>query len=90
VKTIVATAQFKRDLKTCRRRHWDLGRLERVLDALVAGEPLPAVHRDHPLVGNWRPKRECHVAADWLLVYETTATEVRLARTGTHADLFGL
>jgi hypothetical protein len=25
---------------------------------------------------------------DWLLIYRTTATEVLLARTGTHADLF--
>ena len=37
----------------------------------------------------WLPKRECHIAPGWLLIYETNETEVRLARTGTHSDLFG-
>ena len=31
---------------------------------------------------------ECHVEPDWLLIYKVTDDEVRLARTGTHADLF--
>jgi mRNA-degrading endonuclease YafQ of YafQ-DinJ toxin-antitoxin module len=32
--------------------------------------------------------RECHIQSDWLLIYKATNTEVLLARTGTHADLF--
>ena len=88
MKTLVITAQFKRDLKLCNRRHYDIAKLQKVLDLLMAGQALPAQHRDHPLVGNWLPKRECHIAPDWLLIYETDETEVRLARTGTHSDLF--
>jgi mRNA interferase YafQ len=42
-----------------------------------------------PLKGVWKGWRECHVQPDWLLIYTTTETEVVLARTGTHADLFG-
>ena len=89
MKTLVVTAQFKRDLKLCNRRHYDIAKLQKVLDLLMAGQALPAKFRDHPLVGNWLPKRECHIAPDWLLIYETNETEVRLARTGTHSDLFG-
>ena len=33
--------------------------------------------------------RECHIEPDWLLIYSTNDDEVLLARTGTHADLFG-
>ena len=89
MKTLVLTTQFKRDLKLCNRRHYDIAKLQMVLGFLVAGESLPATYRDHPLIGNWLPKRECHIAPDWLLIYETTDNEVRLARTGTHSDLFG-
>jgi len=28
------------------------------------------------------------IEPDWLLIYEVTATEVLLIRTGTHSDLF--
>ena len=89
MKTIVATSQFKRDLKLCKRRHWDIARLGAGMVLLANGGTLPPVCRDHPLLGNWIPKRECHITPDWLLVYEVTPTELRLARTGTHADLFG-
>ena len=88
MKTLVLTAQFKRDLKLCNRRHYDIAKLQQVLDILMAEQILPPQYRDHPLTGNWLPKRECHIAPDWLLIYETSGTEVRLARTGTHSDLF--
>ena len=89
MKTLVVTAQFKRDLKLYNRRHYDIAKLQGVLDLLTQGIALPHQYRDHGLVGNWLPKRECHIAPDWLLIYETSETEVRLARTGTHSDLFG-
>ena len=40
------------------------------------------------LKGEWKGTWECHIASDWLLIYEVTETEIRLIRTGTHADLF--
>ena len=49
---------------------------------------LPASKRAHPLKGAWNGYWECHVEPDWLLIYKVTDDEVRLARTGTHADLF--
>jgi mRNA interferase YafQ len=38
---------------------------------------------------DWAGHMECHVAPDWLLVYQVDEREVRLIRTGSHADLFG-
>lgn len=34
--------------------------------------------------------KECHIESDWLLIYKQTDDELRLDRTGTHADLFGM
>jgi len=45
-------------------------------------------HRDHPLIGNYKGFRECHIESDWLLVYKVTDEEIIFVRTGTHADLF--
>ena len=89
MKTVVLATQFKRDLKLCKRRNRDIDRLTAILRILEKGAQLPESVHDHALVGNWIPKRECHIAPDWLLIYETTETEVRLARTGSHSDLFG-
>jgi mRNA interferase YafQ len=51
-------------------------------------EALPAANRAHPLKGEWKGYWDCHIEPDWLLIYKLTDDEVRLARTGTHADLF--
>jgi mRNA interferase YafQ len=47
-----------------------------------------AKYRDHMLAGGYRGTRECHIAPDWLLIYELAESEAVLIRTGTHADLF--
>jgi mRNA interferase YafQ len=44
--------------------------------------------QDHPLKGDWKGWRDCHVAPDRIINDRTTPTELILARTGTHADLF--
>jgi mRNA interferase YafQ len=71
------------------RRSKDRAKLQRVILSLVHQEPLPPRLRDHALTGNWAGYRECHIEPDWLLIYEITGTELQLARTGTHSDLFG-
>ena len=59
---------------------------------LSLGEPLPARMRDHPLKGNRRGLRECHISPDWLLVYkiENDVLVLTLLRTGSHAELLGM
>jgi len=81
--------QFRKDYKKLRSSGKSLSRLAEVIDALAAGEPLPERCRDHALVGNYAGCRECHVSPDWLLIYQTTETELILMRTGSHSELFG-
>lgn len=39
-------------------------------------------------MGEWRDFRECHIEADWLLIYTITDFELRPDRLGTRAELF--
>ncbi|NLN00999.1 MAG: type II toxin-antitoxin system YafQ family toxin [Lentisphaerae bacterium] len=89
MKQLQQTTRFEKDLARMKRRGADVGKLKQVVLPLLKGEPLPIKYRDHPLSGNWRSHRECHLAPDWLLIYRSTLDFVRLERTGTHADLFG-
>lgn len=88
MKVFVYRTSYKRDLKRISKRNYRLSLLADVLNALRAGEALPPARRDHSLKGEWSGFRECHIEPDWLLIYQTTTTEVHLVRTGTHADLF--
>jgi mRNA interferase YafQ len=89
--TVVTTARFKKDAKRDRKRGKDMNRLIEVVDVLRHRRPLTARHRDHTLAGEWEDWRECHVEADWLLIYRIIDDpgELILARAGTHADIFG-
>ena len=84
------TNRFQKDLKRIQKRGYDLSLLTRVLKLLAAGEPLPEKNRDHPLTGDFRGCRECHIAPDWLLIYEVEEETLilYLTRTGPHSDLF--
>lgn len=66
-------------------------RLEEVVTLLAADRALPESCRDHALVSNWKGYRECHVKPDLLLIYRKEGEDVlRLARLGSHAELFNL
>lgn len=87
---IVQSSKFKRDLKLVRRRGYNLSLLGEVVDALARGEILPPRFHDHALIGEYNHCRECHIAPDWLLIYERSETKLilYLTRTGTRSDLF--
>jgi mRNA interferase YafQ len=87
--TIRQSTRFRRDVKRLRRQGVDLAELEAVIKSLVAQESLDEHYRDHALVGNWRGFRECHTEPDWLLLYRIESSELQLARTGSHTELFG-
>ena len=63
--------------------------LAAAVDTLRIPAALPEQNRSHSLTGNWAGYQECHLAPYWLLIYRVEGNEPRLARTGTHADLFG-
>jgi mRNA interferase YafQ len=82
------TTQFERDLRLLQRRGKDIEKLKQVLAVLINEEPLAERYRDHPLKGNYRNRRECHLEPDWLLIYKLYNDEIIFERTGTHSDLF--
>lgn len=84
------STQFKKDFKVCIKRRYKIALLQQVIDTLRIPATLPASNKDHKLSGNYSGYRECHISSDWLLIYKQTDTELKLDRTGTHADLFGI
>jgi mRNA interferase YafQ len=87
--TVVATKRYRRDLRRLRKSGADLHKLEAVVQALASGRRLSPQHQDHALTGNFAEFRECHVAPDWLLIYERSEASLVLAliRTGSHSQL---
>ena len=85
---LVRKSRFKKDFKKLLSSGKDLDKLAWVIRTLQAQEPLPERNRDHALTGNYIGHRECHVSPDWLLIYQTTETELILVRTGSHSELF--
>ena len=88
--TIKPSGQFKKDLKILQKRGYNLDLLTKIIQLLAPGEALPPKNRDHALSGNFAGCRECHIAPDWLLIYEISDNDLflYLTRTGTHSDLF--
>jgi len=70
------------------KRGYDLSKIDHIMMELINERKLPLVNNDHDLIGNYVGCRECHIEADWLLIYELTKTEIYFYRTGTHSDLF--
>ena len=85
------TTRFQKDLKRMEKRGYNIALLTDIIKKLAKGEQLPEKNRDHALAGDFIGCRECHVAPDWLLIYEIADSELilYLTRTGTHSDLFG-
>ncbi len=88
--TIRYEATFKKDYKRVVKRGYDPSLLMKVIEMLSSRTDLPAKYRDHSLSGDYAGYRECHVSADWLLIYQILEDELVLVltRTGTHSDLF--
>ena len=88
--TIKYQTAFKKDYKRIKKRGYDTRLLEKTIKLLAEGQGLPAEYKDHALSGDYSGCRECHIAPDWLLVYEVREKELLLylTRTGTHSDVF--
>lgn len=85
---IIYSNQFLKDSKLMKKRNLNMAKLAEVIALLVSGETIPEQFKDHPLQGKYSSIRECHIQPNWLLVYSIIGDELRLARTGSHADLF--
>ena len=82
------TSQFKKDIKKQLRKGKNQQKLLEVIELLLSENPLPEKNKDHPLKGNWKGRRDCHIEPDWVLIYKISKDELLLERNGTHSDLF--
>lgn len=89
-----ATKQFGKDYKRLERSgRYPMQELKDVMQLLIQSKgPLPPQYLDHPLKGEWKDFRDCHVQGDWVLIYRINETpegeEIIFVRTGTHSELF--
>ena len=91
MRTIERTGAFRRDYKRVKAtpKHRDIeSMLPLVLKMLIADQPLPEKFCDHPLSGEWKDHRDCHIKPDLVLIYRKPDTErLQLVRLGSHSEL---
>lgn len=89
MRSLITTKQFEKDFKLSKKQGGDVTKLFDVIRKLQKGVKLEAQYRDHALRGKSKDCRECHITADWLLIYKIDKNELILVRSGSHSDLFG-
>ncbi|MDO4241335.1 MAG: type II toxin-antitoxin system YafQ family toxin [Microbacteriaceae bacterium] len=87
---VKTTSKFRKELKLAEKQNKDLDKLFAVVEILARGETLDPKYKDHPLSGNFKGTRECHIEPDWLLIYEyqDDVLVLILHRVGSHSQLF--
>lgn len=86
--TAFYTRQFEKDMKRMLKRGKNLEKNKILISKLIAKEQMDDKFKDHPLIGNYQYRRECHIESDWLLIYKLLGNEIIFERTGSHSDLF--
>ena len=91
MREIEQTAAFRRDLKReakGQKREFLARSFARIVQTLANDEPLGPRHRDHPLIGEWKDQRDCHIRPDLILIYrKPDDATLQLVRLGSHAEL---
>ena len=83
------STQFKKDFKKIAKLPIpDIVEVGHVIKQLQLGKTLPEKYVDHPLSGDWKNYRDCHVKPDLVLIYKIDSASLKLARIGTHSELF--
>jgi mRNA interferase YafQ len=94
MRTIKYTKAFKRDYKRqksgkSRQQADKLDHdLTEIVALLAADTAPPRRYADHPLTGDWKDFRDCHVRPDLVLIYrKPDANSLELVRLGSHSEL---
>ena len=85
------TGAFKRDYRRAMANphHRNLDQLlDNIVSLLAEDQLLPPNLHDHPLTGDWKDHRDCHIKPDLVLIYRKPDAEVlQLVRIGSHSEL---
>ena len=91
MRTIKYTTRFQRDYR--REKSGRHGKnldilLMAAVNMLAADTPLPRRYFDHPLAGEWKDYRDCHIRPDLVLIYgKPDDDNLELVRLGSHSEL---
>ncbi len=86
----ITTTRFEKDYRKMKKQGKDIDKLDEIMEKLIKEEKLLERHSDHPLTGNYKKRRDCHIEPDWLLIYKIDKKEgiIIFERTGSHPELF--
>ena len=91
MRAIEFTGQFKRDYKRESKGAHKKTLAKDLNDAfklLAADKKLLEKYCDHPLAGDWKDHRDCHIKPDLILIYrKPDKTTLQLVRLGSHSQL---
>lgn len=87
--SISFTNRFKKDFLRCKKRNYDIAKIEEIFRQLASSRSVPEMNKPHKLSGEYSDCLECHIENDWLVIWQNLPNnEIRIIRTGTHSDLF--
>lgn len=91
MRTIRSTRSFKRDRRRVLRgvrRNTLNANLAEIIELLRNDAVIPERFNDHPMRGNWRGYRNCHIHGDLVLLYRKIGDDVlELVGLGSHSHL---
>jgi mRNA interferase YafQ len=88
-RTVETASRFKRDYKRELKTDPTLpDKLLLVIELLATDATLPERLSDHPLQGDWKGFRDCHVKPDLVMIYTNSKDTLSLARLVSHSELF--
>jgi mRNA interferase YafQ len=77
------STRYKKDVKLCKKRHYDMEKMKELIKLILSGEELPQKYNNHPLSGEWKGCFDAHIEGDWVLIYKMSDDTLTLWRTGT-------
>lgn len=86
--SVVATKDFQRDYKKLTVKQTLSNEFIEIMYLLQHNKPLPKKYKDHPLSGNLKEFRDCHIFNDLVLIYRINGTALELIRVNTHSEIF--
>lgn len=93
MRIIQTTRRFRKDYIKLKRSGKKMQKLQTVMNMLIDGKILESQYRDHPLQGEWKKFRECHIEGDWLLIYQLNKDQkgneiIMFCASDNHSNLF--
>lgn len=88
MRSVVLKSQFRRDFGRWIEGTPVEGELRGVMERIAGGFSLDPRHRDHPLKGEWRDCRDCHIRGDMVLIYSLLPGLAVFHRVGSRSELF--